>query len=59
MGTVLTDEDNLFTQTTYGAIGFRHRAAFGVFFKKRRFTQFSRVGLTYQFSATTYYRPAG
>jgi outer membrane protein insertion porin family len=51
-GTVLTNEDNLFTQTTYGASIFA-TAPLSEFLPKRRFSQFSRVGLTYQFSATT------
>lgn len=52
-GTVTTDESNLFTQTTYGANVFMTAPLSELFFKKRRFTQFSRVGLTYQISATT------
>lgn len=51
-GTVLTNEDNLFTQTTYGASVFA-TAPLSEFLPKRRFSQFSRVGLTYQFSATS------
>ncbi|MEQ1922575.1 MAG: outer membrane protein assembly factor BamA, partial [Pyrinomonadaceae bacterium] len=47
-GTVLTDEANLFTQKTYGANVFATAPLSELFFKKRRFTQFSRVGLTYQ-----------
>lgn len=50
---VLTDESNLFTQSTYGANVFATAPLSELFFKKRRFTQFSRVGLTYQISATT------
>ena len=52
-GTVTTDEGNLFTQSTYGGNVFATAPLSELFFKKRRFTQFSRVGLTYQFSATT------
>lgn len=52
-GTVTTDEGNLFTQATYGGTLFATAPLSELFFKKRRFTQFSRVGLTYQFSATT------
>lgn len=52
-GTVVTDEANLFTQTTYGANVFATAPLSELFFKKRRFTQFSRIGLTYQFSATS------
>lgn len=50
---VLTDESNLFTQSTYGATVFATAPLSELLFKKRRFTQFSRIGLTYQFSATT------
>jgi outer membrane protein insertion porin family len=52
-GTVRTNEENLFTQTTYGATVFATAPLSELFFKKRRFTQFSRIGLTYQFSATS------
>jgi outer membrane protein insertion porin family len=52
-GTVRTDESNLFTQSTYGANVFATAPLSELFFKKRTFTQFSRVGLTYQFSATS------
>lgn len=55
-GTVLTNEDNLFTQTTYGASIFA-TAPLSEFLPKRRFSQFSRVGLTYQFSATSIQDP--
>ena len=48
-----TDESNLFTQTTYGATVFATTQLSEVLFKKSRFSQFSRVGLTYQFSATS------
>ncbi|MCD9186193.1 MAG: outer membrane protein assembly factor BamA [Pyrinomonadaceae bacterium] len=48
-----TDENNLFTQTTYGGTVFATAPLSELFFKKRRFTAFSRIGLTYQFSATT------
>jgi len=52
-GAVTTDARNLFTQSTYGANVFATAPLSELFFKKRRFTQFSRIGLTYQFSATT------
>jgi outer membrane protein insertion porin family len=52
-GTVTTDASNLFTQTTYGANVFATAPLSELFFKKRRFTQFSRLGLTYQLSATS------
>jgi outer membrane protein insertion porin family len=48
-----TDSRNLFTQSTYGGTLFATAPLSELFFKKRRFTQFSRVGLTYQFSATS------
>ncbi|HEY2847840.1 MAG TPA: outer membrane protein assembly factor BamA, partial [Pyrinomonadaceae bacterium] len=51
--TVTTDESNLFTQTTYGGTVFATAPLSEFFFKKRRFTQFSRLGLTYQISATS------
>ena len=53
LGTFITDSSNLFTQTTYGASLFATAPLSELFFKKRRFTQFSRVGLTYSFSATS------
>ncbi len=56
--TVTTDSANLFTQSTYGASLFATAPLSELFFKKRRFTTFSRVGLTYQFSATTIKEPA-
>jgi outer membrane protein insertion porin family len=52
-GNVRVDESNLFTQTTYGASVFASAPLSELYFKKRRFTQFSRLGLTYQFTATT------
>ncbi|MEJ7622426.1 MAG: outer membrane protein assembly factor BamA [Pyrinomonadaceae bacterium] len=58
LGTVTTDESNLFTQTTYGANVFMTAPLSELFFKKRAFTQFSRVGLSYQFSATSIADPA-
>lgn len=48
-----TDESNLFTQTTYGATVFATTQLSEILFKKSRFSQFSRLGLTYQFSATS------
>jgi outer membrane protein insertion porin family len=53
LGSVVTDEANLFTQTTYGANVFLTAPLSELFFKKRAFTQFSRVGLTYSLSATS------
>lgn len=56
-GTVLTDESALFTQTTFGGNIFATAPLSEIFFKKRRFTQFSRIGLTYQLSATSIQDP--
>ncbi len=53
LGQVTTDSANLFTQSTYGGTLFATAPLSELFFKKRRFTQFSRIGLTYQLSATT------
>ncbi len=53
IGQFSTDEKNLFTQSTYGANVFATAPLSELFFKKRAFTQFSRLGLTYQFSATS------
>ncbi len=50
---VTTDSANLFTQTTYGANVFATAPLSELFFKKRKFTTFSRIGLTYQISATS------
>jgi outer membrane protein insertion porin family len=52
-GSLLVDEANLFTQTTYGASVFATAPLSEVFFRKNQWSQFSRIGLTYQFSATT------
>ncbi len=53
LGLVTTDQSSLFTQSTLGANVFATAPLSELFFKKRRFTQFSRVGLTYQFSLTS------
>jgi outer membrane protein insertion porin family len=53
LGQLETDSRNLFTQSTYGGNVFATAPLSELFFKKRKFTQFSRVGLTYQFSATS------
>lgn len=53
LASLTTSESNLFTQTTYGATVFATAPLSEFFFKKRQFTQFSRIGLTYQFSATS------
>lgn len=55
--TVRTDAENLFTQSTYGANVFMTAPLSELLFKKRRFTQFSRVGLSYQVSATSIQDP--
>lgn len=55
--TLTVDDSNLFTQSTYGASVFATAPLSELFFRKRRFTQFSRVGLTYQFSATSITEP--
>ncbi|MBK9156306.1 MAG: outer membrane protein assembly factor BamA [Chloracidobacterium sp.] len=57
LGQIITDESNLFTQTTYGANVFATAPLSELAFRKRAFTQFSRVGLTYQFSATSIQDP--
>jgi outer membrane protein insertion porin family len=43
---------NLFTRTSYGGSLFAS-APLSEFYRKRRFTQFSRVGLSYQFSTSS------
>ncbi len=53
LGTFTTDSSNLFTQSSYGATLFATAPLSELFFKKRAFSQFSRIGLTYSFSATT------
>jgi outer membrane protein insertion porin family len=52
-GTVTADESNLFTRNSYGGSIFATAPLSELFFKKRRFTQFTRIGLTYQLSAST------
>lgn len=56
-GQITADESNLFTQTTLGGTIFATAPLSELAFKKRQFTQFSRVGLTYQFSATSIQDP--
>lgn len=56
-GALITDADNLFTQNTYGASVFATAPLSELAFRKRQFTQFSRVGLTYSFSATSIQDP--
>ncbi|MEP6902150.1 MAG: BamA/TamA family outer membrane protein, partial [Actinomycetota bacterium] len=55
--TVTASDQNLFTQSTYGASVFATAPLSELFFRKRRFSQFSRAGLTYQFSATSITEP--
>jgi outer membrane protein insertion porin family len=45
-------DENLFTRTSYGGSLFAS-APLSEFYRKRRFTQFSRVGMSYQFSTST------
>ncbi|MBK8465341.1 MAG: outer membrane protein assembly factor BamA [Chloracidobacterium sp.] len=52
-GTVTTDEANLFTQNTWGGTVFATAPLSEIYFKKRKFTQFSRIGLTYLLSTTS------
>src|SRR5690606_18766177 len=55
--TVATHSSNLFTQSTYGVNVFASAPLSELFFKKRRFTTFSRIGLTYQLSSTSIQDP--
>jgi outer membrane protein insertion porin family len=50
-------EENLFTRTSYGGSVFAS-APLSEFYRKRRFTQFSRVGASYQFSTSSVKDPA-
>lgn len=52
-----TNQDNLFTQSTYGVSLFA-TAPLSEFLPKRAFSRLSRIGLTYQFSATSIQDPA-
>ncbi|HZE64102.1 MAG TPA: outer membrane protein assembly factor BamA [Pyrinomonadaceae bacterium] len=45
-------EENLFTRSSYGGSIFAS-APLSEFYRKRRFTQFSRIGASYQFSTST------
>ncbi len=56
-GSLTTDSGNLFTQQTYGASLFA-TAPLSEFLPKRAFSRLSRIGLTYQFSATTIKEPS-
>jgi len=55
-GALTTSIDNLFTQKTYGASVFA-TAPLSEFLPKRPFSRFSRVGVSYQFSATSIDEP--
>jgi outer membrane protein insertion porin family len=46
------NEENLFTRTSYGGSLFAS-APLSEFYRKRRFTQFSRIGASYQFSTSS------
>jgi outer membrane protein insertion porin family len=50
-------EENLFTRTSYGGSLFLS-APLSEFYRKRRFTQFSRVGASYSFSTSSVTDPA-
>jgi outer membrane protein insertion porin family len=50
------NEQNLFTRKSYGASVFVS-APLSEFYRKRKFTQFSRVGLSYQISQTSVQQP--
>src|SRR5439155_4057676 len=45
-------EENLFTRSSYGGSIFAS-APISEFYRKRRFTQFSRIGASYQFSTSS------
>jgi outer membrane protein insertion porin family len=47
-----TSEENLFTRKSYGA-SFFATAPLSEFYRKRKFTQFSRIGLSYQISQSS------
>ena len=51
-----TDRENLFTSTTYGATVFA-TAPLSEFLPKRAFSRLSRIGLSYQFAATSVTEP--
>jgi len=51
-----TSEENLFTRTSYGGSIFAS-APLSEFYRKRPFTQFSRVGLSYQISQSSTKEP--
>ena len=51
------NEENLFTRNSYGGSLFAS-APLSEFYRKRRFTQFSRIGASYQFSTSSVKDPA-
>ncbi|HEY0004664.1 MAG TPA: outer membrane protein assembly factor BamA [Pyrinomonadaceae bacterium] len=51
------NEENLFTRTSNGASVFAS-APLSEFYRKRRFTQFSRIGLSYQIATSSVTQPA-
>ncbi len=52
-GQVVTDESNLFTQTTIGGSVFATAPLSELFFRKRPFSTFSRLGLSYSLTSTS------
>lgn len=57
LGQITVNEENLFSQNTLGFNVFATAPLSELYFKKRPFSQFSRVGLTYQFSLTSIQDP--
>jgi outer membrane protein insertion porin family len=57
LGFTNASDENLFTRTSYGASLFAS-APLSEFYRKRRFTQFSRIGLSYQISQSSVKDPA-
>ena len=53
LGQITVNESNLFSQNTLGFNVFATAPLSELYFKKRPFSQFSRIGLTYQFSLTS------
>src|SRR5262249_7394906 len=52
VASLTVSDENLFTRESYGASLFLS-APLSEFYRKRRFTQFSRVGASYQFSTSS------
>lgn len=57
LGLESVNNENLFTRSSYGASVFAS-SPLSEFYKKRPFTQFSRVGMSYSFSVTSVKDPA-